>query len=157
MKKKLIFMLVIAFVLLFSSAVVAECWGTKNWNAHFPSCKWAQKISPKNHVKFSMPGSSNRAGYVPWPVCSPPTKSRAAINTSFLLAAWEGFDYEKGDYIEIEKGNLVRTGKDIEIYDYSTGEYKDVEVQSITRPGGSVEIEVYDYDSGEYRTFEMED
>jgi len=71
--------------------------------------------------------------------------------------AWEGYDYEKGDYIEIEKGNLVREGKDIEIYDYSDGEYRDVEVESIEDHGSSVEIEVYDYETGEYRTFEMED
>lgn len=71
--------------------------------------------------------------------------------------AWDGYDYETGDYIEIGKGNLVRTGREIEIYDYSDGSYKDVEVESIQRNGRTVEIEVYDNDSGEYRTFEMED
>ncbi len=33
-----------------------------------------------------------------------------------IVFAWEGYDYETGDYIEIEKGNLVRSGEDIEIY-----------------------------------------
>jgi len=73
-----------------------------------------------------------------------------------LASAWDGYDYESGNYIEIDKGNLVRSERDIEIYDYEAGEYKDVEVESIHRYGGSVEIEVYDGDAGEYRTFEME-
>ena len=62
-----------------------------------------------------------------------------------------------GDSVEIEKGNLVRRGQDIEVYDWGSGRYRDVEVQSIRESGGSVEVEVYDYDSGQYRTFEMED
>lgn len=75
----------------------------------------------------------------------------------FPVMAWDGYDYSNGAYIEIEQGNLVREGKDIEIYDYDTGEYRNVEVQDINRYGGSTEVEVYDYDTGEYRTFEMED
>lgn len=75
---------------------------------------------------------------------------------SFPVIAWDGYDYETGSYIEIEKGNLVREGEDIEIYDYGTGEYKNVEVQDIDSFGSTVEVEVYDYDTGEYRTFEME-
>lgn len=70
--------------------------------------------------------------------------------------AWSGYDYENGSDIEIEKGNLVRSGRDIEIYDYKEGEYKEVEVQSIRNTGSSVELEVYDYDRGEYRTLEMD-
>lgn len=70
--------------------------------------------------------------------------------------AWDGVDSESGADIEIGTGNLVRSGRDIEVYDYGSGGYRDVEVQSIHRYGGSVEIEVYDYDSREYRTFEME-
>lgn len=81
----------------------------------------------------------------------------------FLLAimpitvmAWDGYDYDKGSYVEIEKGNLVRPGQDIEIYDYGSGEYRDVEVESITGSGSGAEVEVYDYGTGEYRTLEME-
>lgn len=73
-----------------------------------------------------------------------------------LVYAWDGYDYESGSYVEIDKGNLVRSGQDIEIYDYGTGEYKDVEVQSIRGSGSGAEVEVYDYDKGEYRTLEME-
>ena len=50
--------------------------------------------------------------------------------TTLPCFSWDGYDYDRGDYIEIERGNLVRVGNDIEIYDYSTGTYKDVEVQS---------------------------
>ena len=70
--------------------------------------------------------------------------------------SWDGYDYDKGTFIEIDNGNLVRDGETIEIYDYNDG-YKDVEVESINRYGNNVEVEVYDYDLGEYRTFEMDD
>jgi hypothetical protein len=88
-------------------------------------------------------------------------KTTLLLVIGFLLfpigaIAWDGYDYDRGNYIEIDKGNLVRSGNDIEIYDYDTGDYKDVEVESISRSGGSVEIEVYDYDRGEHRNFDME-
>ena len=70
--------------------------------------------------------------------------------------AWDGYDYDQGAYIEIDKGNLVRAGETIEIYDYNDGTYKDVDVESVNESGNSVEIEVYDPQSGEYRTFDME-
>lgn len=70
--------------------------------------------------------------------------------------AWDGYDYEKGAHIEIQSGNLVRQGQDIEVYDYSSGEYKDVEVQSVTGNGSGADVEVYDYNTGEYRTLEMD-
>ncbi len=72
------------------------------------------------------------------------------------ILAWDGYDYEKGSYIEIERGNLVRSGGTIEIYDYGDGSYHDVEVEDINRSGTSVEIEVYDNETGEYRAFEMD-
>jgi len=80
-----------------------------------------------------------------------------AITIPFTALGWDGVDSESGYDIEIEGGNLVRPGEDIEVYDYGSGSYKDVEVQSINRSGSSVEVEVYDSESGEYRTFEMED
>jgi len=70
--------------------------------------------------------------------------------------AWDGYDYEKGSYVEIEKGNLVRSGEEIEIYDYGDGEYKNVEVESITGSGSGAEVEVYDHDTGEHRTLDMD-
>ncbi|NVZ10250.1 DUF5334 family protein [Allochromatium humboldtianum] len=70
--------------------------------------------------------------------------------------AWDGYDYDRGSYVEIEKGNLVRPGREIEYYDYGSGEYKYGDVESINSYGSSVEVEVYDSDAGEYRTFEMD-
>lgn len=95
--------------------------------------------------------------------------SRRSVSTAPLLAiiavavlltpalAWDGVDSVTGQDVEIEQGNLVRTGETIEIYDYGSGSYRDVEVESIDRYGGSVEVEVYDSQTGETRTLEMED
>ena len=77
--------------------------------------------------------------------------------TAFPATAWDGTDSETGGAVEIEKGNLVRTGQDIEIYDSESGEYRDVTVESMRSTGSGVEIEIYDTDAGEYRTIEMED
>lgn len=79
-----------------------------------------------------------------------------ALGFAGPATCWDGFDYEKGSMVEIGKGNLVRPGRDIEIYDYDDGEYKDVEVQSIRRSGSGVAVEVYDRESGEYRTLDMD-
>lgn len=78
------------------------------------------------------------------------------IVLSPVALAWDGYDYETGDYVEIEKGNLVRPGETIEFYDHNTGEYRSGGVQSIYGSGSHTEVEVYDNDKGEYRTFEME-
>lgn len=86
---------------------------------------------------------------------------KTLLVTMFLLiptisTAWDGYDYDAGSYVEIEKGNLVRPGEEIEYYDYGSGEYKYGDVESINSYGSSVEVEIYDSDTGEYRTFEME-
>ena len=70
--------------------------------------------------------------------------------------AWSGYDLETGECVEIEKGNLVRRGQDIEIYDCKNGKYKIVNVESISKGGDSVEIEVYDYEENKIRILEME-
>jgi hypothetical protein len=80
-----------------------------------------------------------------------------AAVTSLPALSWDGFDYDKGAYVEIQKGQLVRSGKDIEVFDYSKGKYIEVEVQSIQRRGNKVEVEVIDHDAGEVRTLEMDD
>lgn len=66
--------------------------------------------------------------------------------------AWDGYNVKNGDYIEIDKGQLVRTGEEIEIYNYSTGEYEYKEVNDIY----DNTIETYDYETGEYETFDMD-
>jgi pyruvate/2-oxoglutarate/acetoin dehydrogenase E1 component len=70
--------------------------------------------------------------------------------------AWDGYDWESGNYVEIDKGNLVREGRDIEIYDWGTGEYRDVTVEDMRSTGSGTEVEVYDHESGDYRTLDMD-
>ncbi len=79
-----------------------------------------------------------------------------SIIASTPTLAWDGYDWERGSFVEIGKGNLVRDGREIEYYDYGSGGYKWADVESIRSYGSSVEIEIYDHDSGEYRTFEMD-
>ena len=69
--------------------------------------------------------------------------------------AWDGTDAD-GNSVEIESGNLVRPGEDIDVYhsERGLGTYS---VENVERSGSTVEVEVYNYDSGEYETFEMED
>ncbi|MDF4940482.1 DUF5334 family protein [Vibrio parahaemolyticus] len=74
----------------------------------------------------------------------------------FATLAWDGYDYESGNYVEIEDGNLVREGEEIEYYDYESGEYRYGDVESVESSGSGAEVEVYDHESGEYRTFEMD-
>lgn len=70
--------------------------------------------------------------------------------------AWEGIDQQGGELVEIERNNLVRSGKNIEIFDYQDNNYHDVDIERIDRYGNTVEIEVYDWYNGEYRTLEMD-
>ena len=68
------------------------------------------------------------------------------------LFGWDGYDYNAGEYVEIEKDNLVRQYKDIEVYHWGDGEYHDEEVQGFEGD----ELETYDYNTGEYNYYEME-
>lgn len=72
--------------------------------------------------------------------------------------SWDGYDWQKGNYVQIGKGNLVRQGREIELYDYSDGKYKIYEVSSMrsTSGGRHTELELYDWRSGEFRTVEMD-
>ncbi|MDF2812024.1 MAG: hypothetical protein K0S56_3055 [Microvirga sp.] len=55
---------------------------------------------------------------------------------SMPVLAWDGYDYDKGAFVEIDKGNLVRQGREIEFYDYDAGEYRYLEIDNIYRSGG---------------------
>ena len=68
------------------------------------------------------------------------------------LHAWDGFDYGNSEYVEIESGNLVRDGEDIEVYHWGDGAYHQEEVQGMQ----GNELETYDYDTGEYRYYDMD-
>jgi hypothetical protein len=58
--------------------------------------------------------------------------------------------------IEIERGQLVRRGRTIEVYDVNSGSYRDYDVDSIRARGRSVEIEATDTETGESTTFDMD-
>tara|TARA_R110001599_G_scaffold159052_2_gene346193 strand:- start:7712 stop:7984 length:273 start_codon:yes stop_codon:yes gene_type:complete len=80
----------------------------------------------------------------------------AALSLTKPAIAWDGTDSDSGVSIEIERGNLVRSGREIEFYDYDAGEYRTGQVQSIRRYGASVELEIEDEETGDTRTFEMD-
>ena len=65
-----------------------------------------------------------------------------------LAVAWDGTNTTTGSSVEIERGQLVRSGRTIEVYDSSEG-YKDYDVDSIRRSGETVEIEETDSTTGE--------
>jgi hypothetical protein len=67
----------------------------------------------------------------------------------------EGFDYDTGDYVEIEERDSFKPGMHIVIFDYADQSYHDVEIISFIRRNMQ-ELEVYDYDTEEYRSFEMD-
>ena len=61
-----------------------------------------------------------------------------------------------GSSVEIERGQLVRSGRTIEVYDSTEG-YKEYDVDSIRRSSRTVEIEATDSATGESTTLEMDD
>nr|WP_092190703.1 DUF5334 family protein [Bradyrhizobium sp. cf659] len=70
--------------------------------------------------------------------------------------AWDGTNTTTGTSVEIERGQLVRSGRTIEVYDSDQG-YKEYDVDSVRRYGRTVEIEATDASTGESTTLEMED
>lgn len=71
--------------------------------------------------------------------------------------AWDGTDTNTGASVEIDRGQLVRSGETIEVYDSNEGAYKTYDIDSISRTGGTVEIEATDTNSGDSTTLEMDD
>lgn len=69
--------------------------------------------------------------------------------------AWDGTNTTTGSSVEIERGQLVRSGRTIEVYDSERG-YREYDVDSIRRYGRSVEIEATDTETGESTTLEMD-
>lgn len=82
----------------------------------------------------------------------------AVVTASITLTralAWDGTNTTTGSSIEIERGQLGRPARTIEVYDSERG-YKEYDVDSIRRYGRSVEIEATDTETGESTTPEME-
>jgi hypothetical protein len=70
-----IVILTIFFIVCLSLAVDFKYVGSSQSNKyHYPDCKWAKKISPKNLVTFVSAQEALKSGYVPCKVCKPPTK-----------------------------------------------------------------------------------
>ena len=55
-----------------TSSVGSFVGSSKSNKYHYPSCQWAEKISPANEVWFSGSQDARNQGYVPCKVCSPP-------------------------------------------------------------------------------------
>lgn len=70
-------------------------------------------------------------------------------------SAWDGTDTGTGSIVEIEKGQTVRQGNEVEFFDYGTGSYRSLDVDSVRESGGSVEVEGTD-SSGNAITLEMD-
>jgi hypothetical protein len=70
--------------------------------------------------------------------------------------AWGGYDYDNKTFVEVGKENLVRPGREIEIYDYNAGEYRVVKVKPVKPLRYNIRVEVTDTETGETRTFLME-
>lgn len=66
--------------------------------------------------------------------------------------AWDGYNLETGEFINIDKDQLIRPGEEIEMFNYSTGEYEYREVDYVD----DYAIETFDYETGEYETFYMD-
>lgn len=68
--------LLVAFPIIYLSiAADYKYVGSVNSNKyHYPTCKWAKKISPNNLVTSKTAQEALAAGYVPCKVCKPPTK-----------------------------------------------------------------------------------
>jgi hypothetical protein len=79
-------------------------------------------------------------------------------NALFFVSAvaWRGTDLD-GHPVEIENRELVRPGRDIDVFDHATRSHRNYSVESIRRSSGSIEIEVFDNETGDYNTLEMDD
>lgn len=88
MKRSLVFITILSISVFFFSIALAEFWGSKKSDKyHSPSCTWAQKINPKNLVKFNTPQDAARMGYVPCKVCRPPAASRSGLTQDPIVVA----------------------------------------------------------------------
>jgi len=79
-----------------------------------------------------------------------------ALLSSIPAVAWDGTNSNTGSSVEIDRGQLVRSGRSIEVYDSTEG-YKEYDIDSIRRSGRTVEIDATDSATGESTTLEMDD
>lgn len=80
-----------------------------------------------------------------------------ALFTSLpAFAEIEGYDWDTGNYIDIEAKTISEGDRNVTVYDHDTGAYHNVDVESVNRYGLTVEVEVYDHTTNEYRTLDLE-
>ncbi len=70
--------------------------------------------------------------------------------------AWDGYDFENDEPVEIGPGNLVREGLVIEYLDVNSGDYHQVKVLEMNSLGNETELTVEDFEDKSTRTFIME-
>lgn len=78
-------------------------------------------------------------------------------NSTAFAGGWDGYDWDKRTYIEVQRNQVVRPGRPVEVFDYREGRYRQMEVQSVDRGLGHTEIRVIDSQTGQPRIFEMDD
>lgn len=76
-----------------------------------------------------------------------------AIGFTSTVFAWDGYSYDKGNYIEIESYDHNGRGEgEVEYYDYESGEYREGYLDMY--PGGTGTIT--DYETGEEFDVDMD-
>ena len=70
--------------------------------------------------------------------------------------AWAGYEESTNIAIDIPPGNLVREGREIDIFDFSTNRYHPAEVIFLDDIFSGTRLEVKDLETNEKRVFYME-
>ncbi len=70
--------------------------------------------------------------------------------------AWGGYEETTNVQIDIPPGNLVRVGREINIYDFSDKKYHNVEVMFMDDIFVGTKLDVKDYETKKRRIFYME-
>ena len=70
--------------------------------------------------------------------------------------AWAGYEEFTNIAIDIPPGNLVREGREIDIFDFSTNKYHQAEVIFLDDIFSGTRLEVKDLETNEKRIFYME-
>lgn len=72
-----------------------------------------------------------------------------------LCAAWDGFDADSGDLVEIMPDAIPSVGDRIEVHNYDQNKTERYHVESVRRNRRTIEVVVHD-DNNLYRTLVME-
>lgn len=70
--------------------------------------------------------------------------------------AWAGYEESTNIAIDIPPGNLVRIGREIDVFDFKTNKYHPCEVIFVDDIFSGTRLEVRDLETGQKRIFYME-